>query len=100
MIYHEKFDDIAQHIVRKFSKYHVENPRVFELFKKYSYQLKNSGVKHYGVGAIMERIRWHIAVETTGDEFKINNNYRSCYARLLITKDPWFETFFKTRRTR
>jgi len=96
---HEIFRDLAPHIVKSFWKYHTDNPHVFTLFSKYAYELKSKGRKHYGVGVITERIRWHIAVETTGDDFKINNNYRSCYARLLIIHDRSFADFFQTRRS-
>lgn len=92
------FADLSPHIVGSFWKYHEENPKVFKLFEQFANQLRSAGRKHYGVGSITERIRWHFAVETTGDEFKINNNYRSCYARLLILKDPTFEGFFELRR--
>lgn len=94
---HPLFSGIRQHIVKNFWLYHEANPHVYELFKKFSRQLKLAGRKHYGVGAIIERIRWHFAVESSGDEFKINNNYRSCYARLLMIEDQAFNDFFELR---
>lgn len=96
---HSLFSNIKPHIVNNFIIYHDENPKIYELFKKYSYQLKLLGKTYYGVGAIFERIRWHVEVETIGDEFKINNNYRSCYARLLMIEDSNFEGFFQLRKT-
>lgn len=88
-------DEVRQHIARAFWKYHAENPH--ELFKKYARELKNAGRMNYGSGAIFERIRWHLAVETRGDEFKLNNNYRSCYSRLFVHEHPEFTGFFRTR---
>lgn len=95
---HHFFLELSSRIVDNFWQYHFDNPKVYELFKKFSIQLKNTGRKHYGVGAVMERIRWHFAVETVGDAFKINNNYRSCYARLLAIEQPEFLDFFETRK--
>lgn len=97
---HPIFETVAPHIKEKFIEYHENNPHVFQLFLKYARELSKANRRHYGVVAISERIRWHLNVETTGDEFKINNNYRSCYARLLVSKYPdEFGSMFEIRRT-
>jgi hypothetical protein len=93
----DKFTDLAPNIVEKFWKYHEENPHVFEILMKFAMQIKRSGRNRYSIVSIFERVRWHYEIETTGDEFKINNSYRSCYSRLLIMKDPSFDGFFETR---
>lgn len=98
VIHHDIFLSVKPHIREKFWKYHSENPELFDLYLKFARQLKNSRRNEYGIAAITERIRWHFAVETVGDDFKINNNYKSCYARLLaITYPEEFRTFFKIR---
>lgn len=93
------FQEVKPHIFKKFVDYHDLNPEVYALFKKYALELRESGVNRYGVKAIFERVRWHFAVEVKGDKFKINNNYPSCYVRLLISEDPTFREFFSTRHT-
>ena len=95
----ELFSDLQPHIVEAFWQYHRENEHVYDLFCQFARDVRQAGRSNYGVGAIFERIRWHYAVETKGDEFKLNNNYRSCYARLLVLKDPSFADFFQMRRT-
>lgn len=96
---HSLFADLQPHVVEAFWAYHSENPHVYELFKRYAHDLRRAGRNHYGAKAVMERIRWHYSVETLGDDFKLNNNYTSCYARLLIMQDSRFASFFQTRRT-
>jgi hypothetical protein len=91
------FSDIQPHIVQQFWDFHKSNPKVFELFREYCHQLRAAGRNQYGAKAVMERIRWHLEVETRGDDFKINNNYSSCYARLLLTQEPAFRSFFHVR---
>lgn len=91
------FSDIEKHIVESFWIYHKRNPVVWQLCQKYAFELKRAGRKKYSVYSIFERIRWHMAVETVGDDFKLNNNYRPCYARLLILTYPEFTGFFETR---
>jgi len=87
----------SKNLDQKFNEYHTQNPNVYDLFKRYSIQLKESGHKHYGAKTIMERIRWHIDVESKGDKFKINNNYTSRYVRMLVAEIPAFAEFFRTR---
>lgn len=95
---HPLFGMLKPHIVKNFWQYHQNNPHVFELFLKYARQLKVAGREHYGTKAIIERVRWHLTVETVGDDFKLNNNYTSCYARLLTINYPGeFDHFFQFR---
>ncbi len=91
------FSDLAPHIVDSFVTYHRENPHVYEMFKAYAEQIRNSGTNIFGSKAIMEQIRWHYAVERRDHEFKVNNNFASCYARLLILNEPKFAEFFELR---
>jgi hypothetical protein len=95
----DSFSELNPRIVKNFWEYHAANPHVWDLLVKYAKQIKSAGLRRYGVGAIFERIRWHLNVETKGDEFKLNNNYRSCYARLLVLRHPEFKDFFSTRIT-
>ena len=90
------FMSVETHISDDFFSYHNSHPDIYRLFQQYAYELKMSGRKHYGSKAIMERIRWHMEIERRED-FKINNNYASCYARLLMLQNPDFRSFFETR---
>jgi len=85
---HVLFAMVASHIFHRFWGYHQENPQVFKLFVTFARQLKTAGREYYGAKAIMERIRWHVSVETRGEDFKIGNNHTSCYARLLCVVYP------------
>lgn len=88
--------DLAPHIASAFFQYHKENPEIFELFKKFASRVKTSGRKFYGAKAIMEKIRWEINIERSGD-FKVNDHHTSCYVRLLILEDPSYADFFELR---
>ncbi len=82
---------------RKFWAYHNQNPHVFELFERFAKEAARLH-GHYGAKAIFERVRWHMDVETVdAEEFKLNNNYTSRYARLFMLKNPGFDGFFRTR---
>ena len=82
-----------------FAEYHARNPQVFELFRKFSEQVRETGHKHFGAKAIMERIRWEVAIKTSeSDGFKVNNNFTSRYVRLLERERPEFVGLFRKRK--
>lgn len=82
----------------QFQIYHSVNPHVYDLFYKFAKEALNRGYKNYSANAIFERIRWYIDVETEGDQFKVNNNYRPYYARKLMEDEPIFQDFFRIRK--
>lgn len=84
-------------IERRFQRYHMDNPHVYELFLKFAKTVKQKGFVKYSSKSIMERLRWHLNFETTGDTFKLNNNYTAYYARMVIENNPEFEGFFELR---
>lgn len=81
----------------KFEIYHRANPHIFPLLIKFVDEAKAAGREHYSINAIFERIRWHMDIETIGDPFKLNNNYRSRYVRLLEQQHPEYNGFFFKR---
>ena len=81
----------------RFRKFDSENPQVYEAFQGIASQLLARGRKQHGARAILERVRWDFSLATTGDEFKINNNYVAFYARKLIAQDSRFVNFFALR---
>lgn len=88
-------------IDERFFNYHEKNPHIFRLFEKFAREIKRSGFKRYSMRTIMHRVRWHIDVDTIRDnQFKMNNNYSSRYARLLVRLNREFEGFFHTRKLR
>lgn len=81
-----------------FCEFHKANPQVFTLFRQFAESALLSGNRRrFGARMIGERIRWYTAVETTDQEFKINDHHWPYYARLLMLSDPRFEGFFERR---
>ena len=81
--------------IDNFRKFHRNNPRVFDLVLKYAYMHKDKGRTHYSIEIIINVIRHHVDLETVGDPFKINNNYKSFYSRMAMqymADDKFFAT--------
>tara|TARA_Y100000310_G_C20632620_1_gene789449 strand:+ start:1277 stop:1720 length:444 start_codon:yes stop_codon:yes gene_type:complete len=78
--------------------YHQENPEVYELFKRFTFEAIRSGKTRYSAWGIIHRIRWHTDMETTGSEYKISNNNIAYYSRLFMEDYPQYEGFFQTKK--
>ena len=79
----------------------MKNPHILPLFSKFALEAHNAGLHHYGAKEIAERVRWHMQVETSDVDFKMNNNYISRIARDLIADKEHgkvFQQLFHTRR--
>ena len=85
----------------EFIRFHRDNPEIYDLYVKYAFQLRDAGRENYGSKAIVERIRWHVNVETQSkDEFKINNNHTAYYARMVMIDYPELKGYFRLRSAR
>jgi len=94
----ELFGKIGHERLTEFKKYHADNPHVYSEFKKLAYRMKSTGRKRYSASAIINVLRWHKDLETTGDTFKLNNNYTALYSRLLVYHHyDDFKDFFSMR---
>lgn len=80
-----------------FAKYHADNPNVWKLFHKYTFDVIRAGRTRFGARDIVHRIRWYTNIETSGDEFKINNNWSPYYGRIFMALYPQHNALFETR---
>lgn len=70
------------------SRFHKDNPQVFELFLRFTREAVAAGRSRFGARIIGERIRWYTSVETTGRDFKVNDHCWPYYARLATALHP------------
>jgi hypothetical protein len=80
-----------------FWKFHEENPQVFDELVLLARLAKSKGRDRIGMKMLWERLRWEIFISTTGDEYKLNNNYHSRYARYIMESVPDLAGIFETR---
>lgn len=84
-----------------FEKFHADNPNVYTMLVKLARQVKESGRKRYGIEMLFARLRWHYDFEVKSEEeFKLNNNFTSRYARLLMEQENDLEGVFSVRELR
>ena len=83
-------------IQERFLDFHGRHPDVFVELVRLARQVRSRGRK-VGIKTLWERMRWSFEIEI-GTDWKLNNNFTSRYARLMIEKYPTeFSGFFETR---
>ncbi len=81
----------------RFWRFHRDNPSVFSELRKLALDILGTGCDRWSINGLFEVLRWQRAMRTTGDPFKLNNDYRAFYARLLMREESRLKNFFATR---
>lgn len=94
------FSDYPPVVLRRFKDWHIKNPHIYQHFKRLAFKMLKTGRTRYSARTIIEVMRWHYDITTTGDVFEINGDFVPIYARLLIHNHPEFTDFFELRTVR
>lgn len=87
-------------IDERFEEFHRENPHVYRELVYLARYWKSRGFKKLGIGMLFEVLRWRRAFQTGESEYKLPNDFRSRYARLIMQQEPDLEGIFETRSLR
>lgn len=94
-------DDEESRLERAFRAFHEESPHVYAKLVQLAREARAVGQQRVGIGMLWEVLRWQLFVATTSDDgFKLNNNHRSRYARLIMAQEPDLADVFETRELR
>ena len=90
---------LTNRLEQEFVEFDEQNPGVWELFQRFTFELISFGYRHHSADAVMHRVRWESSIQTSSeDEFKINNNHVAFYARKFHDEYPIFRDFFRVRK--
>ena len=85
----------------RFIDFHHHNPEVYQEIVKIARVMKGRGIYKMGIALIFERLRWLHFIDTRGSEgFKLSNDFRSEYARLIMQQEKDLAGFFEVRELR
>lgn len=86
-------------IDEQFYAFHQEHPEVYYQLVRLAREWRSHGHRKLGIATLFEKLRWewHIAGLTDADGYKLNNNYRALYARLIMEREPDLDGLFETR---
>lgn len=85
---------------QRFKAFHEANPHVYTALAGRAQYESLHGATRLSIAKLAEQLRADIAVNTTGDEFRINNSFRALYARLLMHRLPMLAGKFEVRERR
>lgn len=81
-------------IQERFERFHRLNPWVYTQLEAMTAEYVSAGRRRIGLKMLVEVLRWHYDLSTSGDAFKISNNYTSRYARELLSAHPEWRGMF------
>jgi len=84
-------------IDERFAEFHASNPQVYRNLVALAHRAFAAGRDRLGMKQLWEVLRWEYALGTTGDTYKLNNDYTALYARLLAANEPELAHVFETR---
>lgn len=85
---------------KRFDEYHQQNPQVLTALIRLTDQAVARGHSHISIELLYNVLRWETMISTVGDEYKLNNNYKSRYARLIEETRPDLKGIFNMRELR
>lgn len=86
-------------IQERFAAFHKANPWVYRALVREARSAKERGLRRVGIGFLTELLRWKYAEQSrdANSAFKINNDYRSRYARLILDTETDLHGFISLR---
>jgi hypothetical protein len=89
-------------IAAAFATFHVKHPEVYVLLVEMARKAK-ARRDHIGIGMLFEVLRWEWIISglpADDARWKLNNNFRSHYARKIMAENPELAGLFRLRKLR
>ena len=82
-----------------FAEFHAANPHVYDELVAMARRAKAAGHRVIGIGMLWEVLRWNHLFSTAKDAegFKLNNDFRSRYAREILAREQDLADIFNLR---
>ena len=85
-------------IEREFKDFHAEHPEVYWELVKLARTWQANGSAKLGIATLFEVLRWNSYINPAKDSgYKLNNNYRALYARLIMDQEQDLKGIFELR---
>lgn len=84
----------------RFAAFHDANPQVYIELRRLALDAVRRGSIRLSIGMLYEVARWSAMTTRGDDHWKLDNSYRSRYARLLADSEPELSACFTMRELR
>jgi hypothetical protein len=86
----------------RFVKFHANNPEVYNNLVRLARDFRRRGHNHnrkMGIACLFEVLRWnyYMNVDMGEEEFKLSNDFRAPYARLIMQQEPDLQDAFNIK---
>lgn len=83
-----------------FRRFHAAHPEVYNELVALCHELMRRGYQKFGIATVYEVCRWRSMIQHSPDSqpFKLNNNHRAYYARMIMERNPDLRGVFATRK--
>lgn len=85
-------------IERRFADFHARNHHILRELERRALALYHRGVTRISIALLWESMRYDALVRSDSRDYRLNNDYRALYARLLIDRNPQLAGVIETRR--
>jgi hypothetical protein len=96
-----KPDPLHSRIDRRFLEFHQANPAIYEMIVRFCRDVRKYNAKRRtSIDLIWGRLRWELSIEVNPmglEDYKLNNDFRSRYARLVMAQEPDLDGIFEVR---
>ena len=84
-------------IDREFLEFHHNQPEVYRRLVQLAREWRDAGNDRCSINMLFEIVRYDRGLRTNQADFKLNNNFRSRYARLIAANEADLADAFQTR---
>lgn len=84
-------------LAEQFKAFHNANPGVYQALRRLALEAVENKWRRGSISLLYERLRWLYAVQTQGSQYKLNNNWRAFYARMLMDNEEQLSDWFDVR---
>ena len=94
-------DSNYRHHEAQFLLFHAENPHVYHNLVRMARMYRDSKrTTKFGIATLWEVLRWDYSFSTAHEGFKLNNNHKAFYARMIMDRNPDLAGMFELREQR
>ena len=86
-------------ILARFQEFHAANPHVYStlVFQCKAYRNRHPD-RQLGIATLWENLRWDYLMSVDhGIDFKLNNNHKAHYSRMIMANEPSLADIFAVR---
>ena len=88
-------------LAERFAAFHQAHPEVYDALVTLTTKAYDAGSRRLGIAMLFEVLRWEWMLSrlpADNEAWKLNNDYKSRYARLIMQNEEWAAGMFELRR--